>query len=257
MVHVIAFTYQQQLAGVCWGSTTSSTFGIQNGTRQGSVASPTFWSVYLDPLFGRLREAGFGCHIGGIFTGVIGYADALILLAPSCHAAQKMLTICERFAEEHNIQFSTDEVPDKSKSKAIHVVGCRGAQPKPEPLWLCGKPLPWVKRGDHLGHTIHEDGTMGQDCVAKRARFIDETCKIRETFKFAHPQEKLAAIEKYCTSMYGSNLWDLRSHESQMVFNSWKTSVKLTWNVHRGCRTFLLQKVLAPHHVLLRVNLLT
>ena len=42
-----------------------------------------------------------------------------------------------------------------------------------------------------------------------------------------------------------------------MVFNSWKTSVKLAWGVHRGCRTYLLQKVLAPDLVSLRVNLLT
>ena len=122
---------------------------------------------------------------------------------------------------------------------------------------MCGKNLPWVKRADHLGHVIHEDGTMRQDCVEKRGRFIDESCKIRETFNFAHPEEKLAAVEKYCCSMYGSNLWDLRSREAEMVFNSWKTSVKLAFDVHRGCRTYLLQKVLAPDLVSLRVNLLT
>ena len=93
VVRVLAYSYQEQLAWVRWGrSCTSATFGISNGTRQGSVASPAFWSVYLDPLFSLLRKDGIGCHIGGIFMGAVGYADDLILLAPSRAAAQKMLS---------------------------------------------------------------------------------------------------------------------------------------------------------------------
>ena len=73
VVQVLVFSYQEQLAWIRWGRTcTSSTFGISNGTRQGSVASPMFWSVYLDHLLGQLREAGVGCHIGGVFVGLLG-----------------------------------------------------------------------------------------------------------------------------------------------------------------------------------------
>ena len=87
------------------------------------MASPAFWSVYLDPLFALLRESGFGCHIGGVFVGVVGYADDLLLLAPTRDAAQKMLEICEAFRSQNNIQFSTNKDPSKSKSKALYVVG--------------------------------------------------------------------------------------------------------------------------------------
>ena len=79
---------QQVLCGA------SGSFGIKNGTRQGPVASPAFWSVYLDPLFAQLCKSGFGCHIGGVFVGVVGYADDLLLLAPTRDSAQKMLKIC-------------------------------------------------------------------------------------------------------------------------------------------------------------------
>ena len=37
---------------------------------------------------------------------------------------------------------------------------------------------------------------------------------------------------------------------------AWKTGVKLAWGVHHGCRTYLLQQVLAPEITSLRVNLL-
>ena len=57
----------------------------------------------------KLRECGLGCHIGGVFVGAFGYADDVIILAPSRLALQKMLDICENFATEHSMQFSTNK----------------------------------------------------------------------------------------------------------------------------------------------------
>ena len=258
VVRVLAFSYQEQLAWVRWGrGCTSSTFGIANGTRQGSVASPAFWAVYLDPLFSELRKEGIGCHLAGMWMGAVAYADDVILLAPGRAAAQRMLAICERFAKTNNIKFSTDADPAKSKSKAIHVTGLRGGgQQKPAPLMLCGRALPWVARAEHLGHALSEDGTMRQDAREKRARFIDMSVKIRETFAFAHPVEQIEAVSKYCTSVYGSNLYDFSDPEFDMICAAWRTGVKLAWGVHRGCRTYLLQQVLVPGIPSLRVNLM-
>ena len=103
MVTVLAFSYAEQKGWVRWGRC-SITFSISNGTRQGSVASPAFGNLYLDPLFTLLWETGIGCHVAGIYVGVVGYADDLILLAPSRHAAQIMLQKCEQFCGENNIQ---------------------------------------------------------------------------------------------------------------------------------------------------------
>ena len=61
----------------------SSCFGISNGTREGSVLSPAFFAVYIDDLLQRLRGLGVGCHIGEKFLGASGFADEIVLLAPS------------------------------------------------------------------------------------------------------------------------------------------------------------------------------
>ena len=258
VVRVLSYSYQEQLAWVRWGrGCTSSTFSIANGTRQGSVASPAFWSVYLDPLFAELRGEGVGCHLAGLWVGAVGYADDIILLAPSRAAAARMLATCEHFALKNNIKFSTDANPDRSKSKAIYVTGPRGGGDlKPAPLLLCGRALPWVARADHLGHALSEDGTMRKDAQEKRARFIDMSVKIREAFSFAHPEEQLQAVAKYCTDVYGSNLYNFKDAEFEMIAAAWRTGVKLAWGVHRGCRTYLLQQVLAPGVASLRVSLL-
>ena len=96
VVRVLSFSYQEQQAWVKWDrKATSSTFTIRNGTRQGSVASPSFWSIYLNPLFEKLRAAGIGCTVEQMWIGIVGYADDIILLAPTRSAAQRMLCICE------------------------------------------------------------------------------------------------------------------------------------------------------------------
>jgi hypothetical protein len=87
------------------------------------VASPVLWCVYLDLLVKELREIGLGCHVGGMYMGVVVYADDVLLMAPNRAAMQVMLSKCEVYARENNIQFSTDPDPAKSKTKCILVCG--------------------------------------------------------------------------------------------------------------------------------------
>ena len=104
--------------------------------------------------------------MAGLFVGVVGYCDDLLLLAPNREAAQIMLKICEEFAEESNIRFSTDQDPKRSKSKVIYVTGTKAPTAnKPATLFLCGRPLPFVERADHLGIALHESGELKQDCT--------------------------------------------------------------------------------------------
>ena len=101
----ILFVYQRQTAWVRWGSARSSYFGIVNGTRQGSVLSPCIFAIYMDELLQDLRNLGVGCHIGDVFMGAAGFADDVILLAPSRVAMQMMLTVCQEFGTKNNLQY--------------------------------------------------------------------------------------------------------------------------------------------------------
>ena len=78
-----------------------------------------------------------------------------------------MLKEVEQFAEESNILFSTDPDPKQSKSKLLFVCGHQVGLPKPAPLMLCGRPLPFVASASHLGHEIHESGNMSHDATVK------------------------------------------------------------------------------------------
>ena len=101
-IRVLMFVYEEQQAWVKWVKSKSGTFSVTNGTRQGSVLSPALFSVYMDDLILRLRRSGVGCYLGEVFCGVVGYADDLLLLAPSRSAMETMLGLCEEYATKNN-----------------------------------------------------------------------------------------------------------------------------------------------------------
>jgi hypothetical protein len=244
--------YEDQHAWVRWGEAKSDLFPIINGTRQGSVSSPALWAIYCDPLIQELRDLGVGAHIGGMFMGVTMNADDLLIIAPTRGAMQQMLEVCENYAKNYNICFSTDPNPIKSKSKCIFMVGNRRNLPRPAPLILEGRELPWVETATHLGHELHQSGNMEYDAKVKRADFISKSLEIRETFGFASPVEIQRALKIYCSSFYGSMLWE----GANQVFNAWNTAIKLTWSCPRETRTYLLQQVLSADLVSARTDIL-
>ena len=245
VVRCMIFMYEEQVAWVSWGRVKSDSFSISNGTRQGSVMSPILWAIYCDPLIKRLRKLGLGAHIAGLYMGVACFADDVILIAPCYQAMQIMLQEVEAFAQEHNVQFSTDPVPQKSKSKCIYMVGNRKNQVKPPELRLCGRTLPWVERATHLGHELDQSGQMEYDAATKRAQFIAKSLEIRTLFQWASPVEVMTALKIYSSSFYGAMLWDLAGEKARQVYNAWNVAIKLTWGCPRATRTFLLQNVLS------------
>ena len=236
--------YENQYAWVKWGGARSTLFSIINGTRQGSILSPALFAVYVDDLLQELRALGVGCHIAGIFYGAVGFCDDILLLAPSRDAMQLMLRTCENFAGRNNLQFSTDPNPAKSKSKCIFVTGLRKNLEKPAPLVLNDKELPWVASATHLGHELHESGTLEHDTRVKRAEFISKITELRETFSFASPVEVLRAVKVFAGDFYGANLWHLGGEMADQVYKAWNTCIKLTWQVPRATHTYFVDMLL-------------
>ena len=256
VVRSLMFSYQHQYAWVRWGTAKSDIFSIRNGTRQGSIASPVFWAVYCDLLIKELRQLGVGAHVAGVFMGASAYADDLVLIAPTRHAMQLMLRVCEDYASCNNILFSTHPNPSLSKTKCIFMVGNNRNLVKPAPLTLNGRELPWVEAANHLGHMLDHSGTMDKDARIARAKFVDQSVETRQSFFFASPVEVIRALHVYCTSHYGSMLWDLAGEAASQYFNSWSTALKLAWECPRGTRTYLLQQVLACGNTSAKVDIM-
>ena len=99
---------------------------------------------------------------------------------------------------------------------------------------------------------------MDEDCRKKRAEFIDNAVKVREEFNFAHPSEILNAVQKYSTTFHGSNLYTLHGSTAvDSIYKSWRTNVKLTWDLPRNCHNFFIATTLAPQLVPPEISMLT
>ena len=238
ITRALIFIYEKQFAWVRWGNTCkSSIFHIRNGTRQGSVLSPALFSIYVQDLLDDLQKLGVGCHVGETFVGAIAWADDFLLLAPNREAMQMMLNLATDFSVRHNLEFSCDPDPAKSKSKAIFMIGRNTKLQKPVNFMLAGKDLPWVSHATHLGHEFHEDGTICMDARMKRSSYIGWSLEVRESFSFAGPAQVLGVVELYASDLYGGMLWKLEDQLAQRVVNCWNTTINDVWGVTRATHT--------------------
>ena len=251
VVRALLWVYEEQTGCVKLGGKRSQPFTLTNGTRQGSVLSPALWCVYLDDLLVELRSLKLGCYVGGVWVGACAYADDLLCMAPTRNMLRKMVTVCENYGQTHNMVFSTDPVPSKSKTKCMLVCGKDRVANYPDPIQLEGRDLPWVETALHLGHTLHQNGKMHQDTKIRRAIFIDCSVEVREQLSYADPAEVLRATAVYCCDGYGAMLWP-----AQQYFRAWNTAVKLTHRVSRKTFTYLTEDFLAGSETSLRNQVL-
>ena len=209
-----------------------------------SCLSPALFSLYMDELLQELRKAGVGCYIGGIFAGAGSYCDDLVLLSPTRTALQAQMTICKNYAKKYNLTFSTNQNPQKSKTKCL-LFSHNKREEEPSPVYLNDTPLFWVKQAEHLGHMLSDSGSQDKDCAMKRAAYIGETTELLGIFKHANPLQKLSAIQTYACSFYGSNLWDLYGPAANKVYKAWQVSIRDAWGLPRQTRTYLVDNLLS------------
>ena len=86
--------YVNQKLRVMYNGESSGWFSISNGVKQGAVLSPVLFSVYVDNLLCEISENKLGCHIGDVCCGMIGYADDLLVLAPTVQSLEHIVSVC-------------------------------------------------------------------------------------------------------------------------------------------------------------------
>ena len=179
--------------------------------------------------------------------GTLGYADHNFLMSPILDGLQDMLKTCEDYSKTHNLVFSTNPGPSKSKTK------CLAFLHKPKTLrkmMLCGDPLPWWDSGNHLGNKIvtSSDG-IKQDMREKRARYVGRNAELCQEFDFAHPRTMFRINQIYHSLFTGSPLWDLFCRESEMIESSWNISFKIMFNIPRETHTYFTEVISEEPHV--------
>ena len=188
-IRLLLVMYELQSADVKWNNCRSRRFRLSNGVKQGAVLSAILYCFYSDGLFKLLRSRRSGCWLFGNYAGIAGYADDNWLLAPSRVALQEMLNTCAEYAAQHNLTFSTDPDPRKSKTKCLVFLTKKR---EIEPLYLNNNALPFTNSAKHLGHHIDNSHcSIKMDMMVKRAMAIQKCNELCQEFSFCHPRNKL------------------------------------------------------------------
>ena len=248
VIRFLMTSYKLQSTRVKWNNTLSKAFPIANGVKQGAVLSAILYCVYTNDLFDILKRKRYGCWIEGEYFGMIGYADDLFLLAPSTNALQEMLKSCDDYAEKHNLMFSTDDDPRKSKTKCMAFLKTKRTLTN---LTLCKKHLPWVDTAKHLGNVVENRDKCAtkQDQKVKRAQYIQSNNEIMQEFYYAHPKTKLLLNSIYNSHFTGSTIWDLFSRETVMIENTWSVSMRNMLKLHRQTHRYMIEPISDVRHI--------
>ena len=98
-------------------ATCSAYFAISNGVKQGCVLSAVLFTIYIDKLLCKLKCSGVGCRWGNSCVGALSYADDINSLCSSIRVLNKMLDMCNSFADMYDIKLIA------KKSLGIHICG--------------------------------------------------------------------------------------------------------------------------------------
>lgn len=80
-------------ASVRIDGTFSRNFRIRQAVGQGKVLSLSQYKIYINDLLTDLANSNIGAYIGPIYTGVMAYADDILLAANNCADLQVMINV--------------------------------------------------------------------------------------------------------------------------------------------------------------------
>ena len=226
-IKLLLCMYTNQSLFVKWNGTKSARFECSNGIKQGGVISPVLFCIYMDELLVRLEKTGVGCYMGHYFMGALCYADDLTILAPSVSSAQKLLTECEKYANEFNVKFNS------SKSVLVPFNVPDGQIIK---LKLNGLDILHNDNAIHLGSHIGKDGNRNNICKAVQ-HLIYRTNMLMSNYGFCSYKVRVRLFDTFCMSLYGSPLWKISSKYINELIVTWKKCVRKVLKIDKKSRS--------------------
>jgi len=223
LLRLLLYMYTHQKLRVKWNGVCSELFDVANGVKQGGILSPLLFCIYIDVLFERLRLANVGCYIGHVYVGSVGYADDVCLMAPSCHAVRKMLSVCESFGQEYHVKFNSSKSQVTVCSKENIVVH--------DNFTLNGDIINIYNSVNHLGRDVGDSDSNCKAINKAIGELYMRTNYVMSKFGSCSSDIRNFLFRTYCTSYYGSSLWSLSHEYINKFYCAWRKCVRRVWNL--------------------------
>jgi len=148
-----------------------------------------------------------------------------------------LLILCDNFAINYDIVFNA------SKSKCLHFSPRTRRKLDANnnlQFFIGGKSIEFVCEWPHLGHIISTSVDDEAEIANKRNKLCGQINNCICFFVNRDPITKLSLLKAYCTSHYGSVLWDLANPMVDNYCVVWRKGLRRVWNLPRNTHSVLL-----------------
>ena len=235
VIRLLLDSYERQLIQSGWQGHVSRCFSATNGIKQGGVASPVMFTIYMDVLIERLEQAGVGCYVGHEYFGCVCYADDITLMAPTANALQQMLKICEEFSKEYDVSFNSKKTKcicfSKNLVNDVPVVH------------LQGDVLEWSTHVKHLGNHLAYNLSEQKEIRNKQSDFIRRVNSIIVNYGAVSRNVTNIVYTSQCYAFYGAQTWNLTDRSLEDFATTWRKATRRVWGLPYMTRSFLLPEL--------------
>lgn len=239
MYRNLSCLYRNGTSRVSYNGVMSDIFSLSQGVRQGSILSPYLYNIYTELL---LESIETNCKVGtslfGVFTGIIMYADDIILLSPTMSGLQELLDNCVGYSDRHGIRMNADKteflisVPGKRPEEGL-ILNHWFVYPNTSLkhlgfLWSIRKNNTATLEGENIDQRINKFWTVIYALVKSGIRYC-------APHTIAHMFRSLAIP----TLTYGLELCDLKPQILVKLDTEARAALKSLFNVSKYSKNFL------------------
>ena len=201
IVRLLLYWYSHQEFFIRWSNVISEPFTVINGVRQGGIASPFYFNIYLDNLSNLLSNAGVGCSINSLIVNHLFYADDSILMAPSLKALQQLINICVDYARDHELVYNV------KKTKMMYLKPKKSNCSIVSDVYMYGHAIERVSSYKYLGVIIDECYCDNDDILRQTRCIYARGNVLIKNFVMCSNEVKSKLFKSYCSTFYCSHLW--------------------------------------------------
>ena len=131
------------------GEVHSKHFRVACGLRQGCILSPLLFSLYINSLILKLKEAEVGVKCREQLISVLLYADDAVILAEDEKLLKRGLEVLMEWCKEWSVEVNVE------KSGVMHMRR-KGVKRTVERFYVGGKEIGVVEEYKYLGSVVNE-----------------------------------------------------------------------------------------------------
>ncbi|XP_065679036.1 uncharacterized protein LOC136093738 [Hydra vulgaris] len=240
IVHTILSLYQTGTSNISYLGCTSNKFRVSQGVRQGSILSPHLYNIYTENLLEKIvSESKVGTSINGVYTGIIAYADDIVLQSSTISGLQSLINIVQKYGLSNFIKLNTEKTEfliSGISSILINVIYINGDPIKPQNN-LKHLGFLWDNKNKKMTATLQK-----QNITERVTQFLSVAKGlIRNGLRFCQPATIVHLFNSLAvpTLLYGLELCGSNNKFLNSIDIAGRSVLKSFFNISKQSRNYL------------------